>query len=205
MFTSEPSTTRSRAILLALFLVSSGVAASASAGFGSLALAQPQAPLGAEFISLTMGEKGQPLGSGPLGQTQWLPAPAQGLTGSDYLFVRIGDTYTVVSLNADENSGPAVFMQSSSLPQVWVDQARRRSRFRICVEILEVLKGGPMTPFEIAFQLRLNSKRTRAYIEQLKEKELVERSLHEDTFVYGLTPRGWAFSQSMREAFVLDL
>lgn len=111
----------------------------------------------------------------------------------------------VVTLNADESSGPAVFMQSSSLLPVWLDEAKRRSRFRIFVEILEVLKGGPMTPFEIAFKLRLNSKRTKAYLEHLAEKELLERSLHEDTAVYCLTPRGWDFSENMREAFLLDL
>jgi predicted transcriptional regulator len=68
-------------------------------------------------------------------------------------------------------------LTATTIPAVWTDSSRRRSRFQIYVEILELLRSGPLTPFEVAFHGRLNHKRAKEYIASLHNNgylELVE-------------------------------
>ena len=61
-----------------------------------------------------------------------------------------------------------------------------------------------MTPFEISFHLRLNTKRTKGYLKLLTEKELLECSAQGDKNVYVLTAKGLAFAEKMKLALLLD-
>jgi predicted transcriptional regulator len=88
--------------------------------------------------------------------------------------------------------------------EVWLDSQRRRSRFRIYVETLDILKGGPLTPYEIAFHLRLNRKRTRQYIEFLLDKGFLERIDQDDKTLYSLSAAGRAFLENMKTVLGQD-
>ena len=89
----------------------------------------------------------------------------------------------------------------AQLPQAWSDASRKRSRFRIVVEILEVLKDGPMTPYELGFRLRLNEKRTRKYLDLLEKKGLVERTIQDRKAKYVASAAGSAFVANLRMIF----
>jgi predicted transcriptional regulator len=89
------------------------------------------------------------------------------------------------------------------LLQVWLDSNKRRSRLRIYVEILDILKEGAMTPYEISFRLRLNQKRTREYLEFLQKNSFVDCGEKEDgKRVFEITENGKAFVENLRS--VLD-
>ena len=60
------------------------------------------------------------------------------------------------------------------MPNLWADHSRKRSRFEVYLEILELLKRGPLTPFEVAFYARLNHKRTKEYISFLERSGYLE-------------------------------
>ncbi len=212
-----------KTVFLAFFLLSSGLAVPASSGVAlgqfshdvAIILQKGTAPQGGEgfFIAFVTDGKGNGPNpaSSPLSemQAQLLqglpPVPSsQSSGGPDYIFARQGNTYVILPQAIGKNEVPSPFLQSSWLPRVWLDLAKRRSRFRICIDILEALKGGAMTPFEISFQLRLNTKRTRGYIELLAEKGLLESCAEDGRGVYVLTAKGWAFSESVRAALILD-
>jgi len=99
------------------------------------------------------------------------------------------------------SSSPPLF---AMLPQVWSDSAKKRSRLRICVEILELLKQGPLSPFEVAFQLRLNSKRTKMYLEFLKQQKSLESIEQDGRVLYRLTPAGMALIERAKAVLFLD-
>jgi predicted transcriptional regulator len=82
---------------------------------------------------------------------------------------------------------------TNSIPKIWWDFSQRRSRFEIYVEILELMKQGPMTPFEIAFYARLNHKRTREYTEFLEEASFLQAVIQEGKTLYTLTKEGRGF------------
>jgi predicted transcriptional regulator len=206
-----------------VFLFSSGVAAPSSApvglyqipheGLSGIAPPQGTPPQGGSFFfDAVVGGGSTVPGSDPAAssamQAAWPGGLPQALSaqvsgGADSIFVREGNAYLVLTQGGG-NDGSAPFMQSSALPKVWLDSDRRRSRFRIHVEILEALKSGALTPFEISFRLRLNTKRTKAYLELLADNGLLERSIDDGRDVYVLTAKGWEFSENVRSAMILD-
>ena len=119
-------------------------------------------------------------------------------SGVNYFYAREGNTYTVIPENILENGGnPLSLVAFGPLLTVWLDSERRRSRFRIYVEILDLLKKGPMTPYELSFRLRLNSKRTREYIEFLAEKNFLECSDQKGRFICTITSTGATFVRNI--------
>src|SRR5271169_3084441 len=199
-----------------IFLASSGVAAPSSApvglyqipheGLSGIAPPQGTPPQGGSFFFDAVVGRGSAVPSSdsaasspmqaafPGGLPQAPSALVSG--GADSIFVREGDVYLVLP-QGGSNDAPAPFMQSSTLPKVWLESGRRRSRFRIHVEILEALKSGALTPFEISFRLRLNTKRTKEYLELLADNGLLERSTDDGRDVHVLTAKGWAFSENI--------
>ena len=88
--------------------------------------------------------------------------------------------------------------------EVWNDPSRRRSRFRIYVEILDLLRERPLNPFEVAFKLRLNVKRTRRYLELLAEEGVLERVEEDSKIVFKINSEGIALLEGARRALMLD-
>jgi predicted transcriptional regulator len=100
-----------------------------------------------------------------LSQTLPNPAPASSQTASEVQT----ETPAGPSLPITGLSTPIVTI----IPSWWAGQSRKRSRFEVYVEILELLKRGPLTPFEVAFYARLNHKRTKEYIGFLEQSGYV--------------------------------
>jgi predicted transcriptional regulator len=81
---------------------------------------------------------------------------------------------------SEATTGSSLPMASTSssllaiLPNLWADHSRKRSSFEVYLEILELLKRGPLTPFEVAFYARLNHKRTKEYINFLERRGFLE-------------------------------
>jgi predicted transcriptional regulator len=210
------SSSRAKAMFLILLLLSSGLSApTASAiqryefdhGFSQLSFlpaTQPGPNGGGAFFSGVVVQGG-------ITGDSYSPTSAEGETlsslpqipftgsGLDYFYAREGNTYTIFPENMLENGGsPLSLVVFGPLLSVWLDSERRRSRFRIYVEILDLLKKGPMTPYEVSFHLRLNSKRTREYIEFLAEKSFLECSDQEGRSICTITSPGATFVQNMR-------
>jgi len=124
-------------------------------------------------------------------------------SGVNYFYAREGNTYAVFPESILENGGsPLSLVTFAPLVSVWLDSERRRSRFRIYVEILDLLKKGPMTPYEVSFHLRLNSKRTREYIEFLADKKFLDCSDEEGKLLCSITMPGATFVDNLR--MILD-
>jgi predicted transcriptional regulator len=120
-------------------------------------------------------------------------------SGVNYFYAREGNTYTVFPENVLENGGsPLSLVAFAPLLSIWLDSERRRSRFRIYVEILDLLKKGPMTPYEVSFHLRLNSKRTKEYIEFLADKKFLDCSDQEGRLLCAITTPGATFVDNLR-------
>lgn len=90
---------------------------------------------------------------------------------------------------------------TSAIPGLWFDTSKRRSRSQIYVEILELMKRGPMTPFEIAFYARLNHKRTKEYVEFLKRSGYLETIVEDGRVTYVLTKNGSVFLEGVKALF----
>lgn len=90
---------------------------------------------------------------------------------------------------------------TSAIPGLWLDSSKRRSRSQIYVEILELMKRGPMTPFEIAFYARLNHKRTKDYAEFLKRSGYLETVVEDGRLTYVLTKNGIVFLDGVKALF----
>lgn len=90
---------------------------------------------------------------------------------------------------------------TSAIPGLWMDTSKRRSRSQIYVEILELMKRGPMTPFEIAFYARLNHKRTKEYTEFLKRSGYLEVMLEDGRSTLVLTKNGLSFLERAKALF----
>lgn len=118
------------------------------------------------------------------------------------MFALEDGSYVLLPVPGPSQGESPAALQSTAVLTVWEAQAARRSRFRIYVEILDVLKGGPMTPFEIAFRLRLNSKRAKGYVRRLTEKGLLESVEHRD--LVALTAGGRTLAEEMQNAVLLD-
>lgn len=91
---------------------------------------------------------------------------------------------------------------TAAVPKVWWDFFQRRSKFEIYVEILELMKRGPMTPFEVAFYARLNHKRTKEYTEFLSENGYLQPVNEEGRTFYVLTKDGLGFLDRVQSLLV---
>lgn len=120
-------------------------------------------------------------------------------SGADYIYERQGNIYNVFPESILENGGsPFTLVAFGPLLSVWLDSERRRSRFRIYVEILDLLRKGPMSPYEISFHLGLNSKRTREYIEFLADKKFLDCSGQDGRFVCTITVPGAILVENLK-------
>ena len=93
---------------------------------------------------------------------------------------------------------------TAAIPGLWLDSVnrKRRTRSQIYVEILELLRRGPMTPFEIAFYARLNHKRAKEYTEFLKLCVYLQTAEDVDgKKVYVLTKEGVSFLERAKALF----
>jgi len=196
--------------LVAVLFLSYAVAASASAGMQfSQPVGQPGNILpqgtfagnGGYFskvvtpISSGAGQEGQPTNTGSL--------PVTVLPGdTDVIYSLQGSLYMVFSISGPGQGASPLALQSPAVLSVWAAQANRRSRFRIYIEILDVLKAGPLTPFEIAFRLRLNSKRAKGYVDHLVQKGLLKTEEEKD--LVSLTASGLGFADEIRKALLID-
>ena len=91
---------------------------------------------------------------------------------------------------------------TAAVPKIWWDFFQRRSKFEIYVEILELMKRGPMTPFEVAFYARLNHKRTKEYAEFLAEAGYLQPVTGEGRTLYALTDEGVGFLDRVQTLLV---
>jgi predicted transcriptional regulator len=107
---------------------------------------------------------------------------------------------TLIQLGDNNQESPLLL---ALLPQVWLESAKRRSGLRIYVEILELLKAGPLTPFDISFRLRLNAERTRKYLEFLAEHDALETVERHGKILYGITPAGMSLLERVRAVLFL--
>lgn len=205
---------KAKAIFLILLLLSSGISAPAATAiqrnqfnnaliqFNFSPQAQSSRPdVGFFFFSSFGGQggtTGDPLTSA-VGQTlSTLSQIPSTTSGVNYFYYRQGNAYYVFPENNIENGGnPVSLVLFGPLLTVWLDSEKRRSRFRIYVEILDLLKKGPMTPYEVSFHLRLNSKRTREFMEFLEEKDLLQCSDQDGRLICRITPSGGIFVQNV--------
>jgi predicted transcriptional regulator len=97
---------------------------------------------------------------------------------------------------------PATSGLTAAVPKPWSDFSQRRSKFEIYVEILEVMKRGPMTPFEIAFYARLNHKRTKDYTEFLARSGFLQGVTKGGRTVYVVTKEGVGFLEQVKNLFL---
>ena len=102
-----------------------------------------------------------------------------------------------LSLAPESSSLLAVF------PNLWTDHSRKRSRFQVYVEILELLKRGPLTPFELAFYARLNHKRTKEYIKFLERVGYVEITDEDGRTICVLSASGGSLVERLRLIYPL--
>jgi len=214
---SGNSSCRAKAIFLILLLLSSGLSALTASAIQSyefdhgffqldfLPLTQPSGPNGGgAFFSGVVVQGG-------ITSDSYAPTSAEGetlsslqqipITGSgvNYFYAREGNTYTVFPENILENGGsPLSLVAFAPLISVWLDSERRISRFRIYVEILDLLRKGPMSPYEISFHLGLNSKRTREYIEFLADKKFLDCSDQDGRFVCTITTLGAILVENLK-------
>lgn len=91
---------------------------------------------------------------------------------------------------------------TAAVPKPWSDFFQRRSKFEIYLEILEVMKRGPMTPFEVAFYARLNHKRTKEYTEYLASNGYLQAVSEDGKTVYVLTKDGTGFLEGVKSLFL---
>jgi predicted transcriptional regulator len=206
---------RAKAVFLILLLFSSGLSAPAASALQRYQLghdfSQLNSPImqpsplngrGPFFFSYVVGSPSSG-GNFPTSAEGQIPSllsqiPVTG-SGVDYIYVRQGNVYNIFPENILENGGsPYSLVPFGPLLSVWLDSERRRSRFRIYVEILDLLRKGPMSPYEISFHLGLNSKRTREYIEFLADKKFLDCSDQEGRFLCTITTPGAIFVENLK-------
>jgi predicted transcriptional regulator len=204
-----------KAVFLILLLLSAGLSAPTASAlqrsqlggdFSQLNLPVPQTTsnpnAGAFFFSYfgasTNGGVYSPTSSEGETPNSLPQIPVLGSSG-DYFYIRQGNDYNFFPENVLENGGsPYALVAFGPLLSVWLDSERRRSRFRIYVEILDLLRKGPMTPYEVSFHLRLNSKRTNEYIEFLAEKKFLDCIDQEGKLVCTITTPGATFVENLK-------
>jgi len=193
---SEIQGLRAKAFFLMSLLLASGLSAATASSIQSFEFSQ-------NFFQLNFPASlpPRPNGGGTFFINYIVNTPLTSPSGSsaDYIFARQGNAYNVFPVNILENGGnPYSIAVFGPLLSVWLDSERRRSRFRIYVEILDLLRKGPITPYEVSFHLRLNSKRTRDYIEFLAEKNFLECSDRDGKMICSITAPGATFVENMR-------
>lgn len=115
-----------------------------------------------------------------------------------------GPVYVILRLNVESDRLSPTPLVFAPILQVWLDSERRRSRFRIYFEILDALKRGPMTPYEIWFHLRLNPKRTKEYLEFLKKNSFLDCADQGGRTICSITAAGKTFVENLRMALESD-
>jgi predicted transcriptional regulator len=89
------------------------------------------------------------------------------------------------------------------VPRLWTDSARKRSRFQIYIEILELLRRGPLTPFEVAFYARLNHKKAKEYLKFLEQKGYIELVYEDGRRMWVLSTSGGSIVEKVRAIYGL--
>ena len=156
-------------------------------GFDGAADFMAHAYLHAQKVGFVTGPSEQP-GSG-------VPAPWTS-NGAMLRAGIMGETMLVPSSASTTSSVTA------AIPKVWWDFFQRRSKFEIYVEILELMKRGPMTPFEVAFYARLNHKRTKEYTEFLAKAGYLQAVSEDGRALYALTKDGLGFLDRVQSLLV---
>ena len=79
--------------------------------------------------------------------------------------------------------------------------AQRRSRIDIINDILEAVqrKGGKIKPTHLMYKANLSHIQMNAYLEELKEKNLIDKIEEKKSSFIVLTEKGYSFSQKIRE------
>jgi predicted transcriptional regulator len=95
-------------------------------------------------------------------------------------------------------SSSAIVSMVAIVPGIWDESSKKRSRPHIYVEILELLKRGPMTPFEIAFYVRLNHKRTKEYVRLLERNGYLESIEEDGRTLYAVSGNGRILIERLR-------
>jgi predicted transcriptional regulator len=192
-----PAHGTSLAVVLSVFLlISSGFVPVMSAGNGTVANS-----LGNDFMNLlaaldptTVTVTHQALGSGiPPFQQQTPIVTAETETPAAVPTEGAGLLYSSTS--------STIVSIAAILPGIWDESSKKRSRSQIYVEILELLKRGPMTPFEIAFYARLNHKRCKEYVRLLEREGYVHRNEEDGRSLFGLTENGKEIIEKVRRIF----
>ena len=132
------------------------------------------------------------------------PAPGYGIsaveraapTSSESEYTSSSGTFSISS-----SSSTAIASISAIVPGIWDESSKKRSRPQIYVEILELLKRGPMTPFEIAFYARLNHKRCKEYVRLLEREGYLQCSNEDGRNLFGLTQSGKMVVERVRDIF----
>ncbi|HKW04573.1 MAG TPA: winged helix-turn-helix domain-containing protein [Nitrososphaerales archaeon] len=200
---SEIQGYRAKAFFLILLLLASGLSAPTASSFQRLEFSQNFFQLNSP-VTFPSGSSGGGtfffnIGVSTVGDTVNTPSFSTTGSSANYIYVRQGNVYNVFPESILENgSGTYGVIVFSPLLSVWLDSERRRSRFRIYVEILDLLRKGPMTPYEVSFHLRLNSKRTRDFMAFLAEKKFLQFSDQEGRLLCTITPPGAIFVENLR-------
>jgi predicted transcriptional regulator len=129
---------------------------------------------------------------------------AESTPGGQIFFFLSKSGFATTESQSSLQSYPTLSSITAAIPSLWLDSTKRRSRSQIYVEILELMKRGPMTPFEIAFYARLNRKRTKQYTEFLKNAGYLEMLNEEGKMNYVLTSSGLAFLEKFKAVFEFE-
>ena len=132
-----------------------------------------------------------------VGQGQGVGSSVSSLSNGGAL--RVGFTGEIMLVPTPAS---AVSSVTAAIPKVWWDFFQRRSKFEIYVEVLELMKRGPMTPFEVAFYARLNHKRTKDYAEFLAEAGYLQAMNEDGRTLYALTKEGLGFLDRVQALLV---
>jgi len=190
--------TRLAVIISAFLLVSSGLVPALSVSNESTFPSQPPGFL--IFLSLfdpfltVSSTRVAPAQGGALIQQQSQETPPSALSDSQS------------AASSFEIYGPApspsvLISMVAIIPSIWDESSKKRSRPQIYVEILELLKRGPMTPFEIAFYARLNHKRTKDYVRLLERSGYLESTEEDGRTLYSLSGNGKVIVERVRSIF----
>ena len=136
---------------------------------------QPAPQAGVEVLQ-------QPVGSNSLPETSPSEVQSGSTTGSTVTYSTSSDTTTFRAI----------------IPGIWDESSKKRSRSQVYVEILDVLRRGPMSPFEIAFYARLNHKRTKEYVRLLERSGYLESREEDGKTLWSLTPSGRIIMNKVR-------
>jgi predicted transcriptional regulator len=129
---------------------------------------------------------------------------ASSANGQSQVYFLTRGGFSVTESVSNLNSFPTLSSITSAIPGLWLDSSKRRSRSQIYVEILELMKRGPMTPFEIAFYARLNRKRTKQYTKFLRQAGYLESRDEEGRTTYALSSSGLAFLEKFKTVFEFE-